>query len=246
VAVSPITPVENQLLRTLSGKEYKRLLPTMEHVLLPVGAVLYEPDVSIQRVHFPNSGIVSLLSLMNDRTTIEISMVGREGMVGLPVFFSSETSSNRAVVRSAGTAVCVSSEALHQELDERGSLTQILHQYTDALLIQVSQLAACNRFHSMEARIACWLLMTHDRSQSDEFRITQEQMSQMLGVRRAGVTNSASCFQKRQLISYSRGNIRILNRIGLERISCECYQIIKARSKPSSVRSCRASQRLPA
>jgi CRP-like cAMP-binding protein len=224
-------PVENRLLLALPSKEYKRLLPTMEHVLLPLGTVLHEPGDSIHQVHFPNSGIVSLLSLMQDRTTIEVGMVGIEGIVGLPVFFGSDTASSRAIVRSAGTAICVGTKALRKELGERGSLSRLLHQYTDALLRQISQLAACNRFHTVEARIACWLLMTHDRTQSDEFQITQEQISQMLGVRRAGVTNGASSFQKRKLISYSRGNMRILNRVGLESAACECYQISKARSK---------------
>jgi CRP-like cAMP-binding protein len=224
-------PVENRLLLALPRKEYKRLLPTMEHVLLPIGMVLYEPGDSIHHVHFPNSGIVSLLSLMLDRTTMEVGMVGSEGIVGLPAFFGSDTSSSRAVVRSAGSAICVSAESLREELGERGSLTRILHQYTNALLAQISQLAACNRFHTVEARIACWLLMTHDRAQSDEFQITQEQISQMLGVRRAGVTNGASRFQEQKLISYSRGNMKILNRVGLERASCECYQVIKAQGK---------------
>jgi CRP-like cAMP-binding protein len=220
--------VQNRLLLALPKREFKRLLPAMEHVLLPIGTVLYEPGDALQQVHFINSGIVSMLSLMQDRTAIEVGMVGVEGIAGLPVFFGSATSSSRAIVRSAGTAVCVRAKALHEELGQRGSLTRVLHQYTDSLLRQISQLVACNRFHAVEARIACWLLMTHDRTQSDEFQITQEQMSQMLGVRREGVTNGASRFQERKLISYSRGNMRILNRVGLESASCECYRIIKA------------------
>jgi CRP-like cAMP-binding protein len=222
--------VENRLLLALPRRDYKRLLPTMEHVLLPIGTVLYQAGDTIQRVHFPNSGIVSLLSLMQDRTTIEVGMVGSEGIVGLPVFFGSDTSSSQAVVRSAGTAVCVAAKDLREALAERGSLSRLLHQYTHALLTQISQLAACNRFHAVQARIACWLLMTHDRVQSNEFHITQEQISKMLGVRRAGITNGASSFQKQKLISYSRGKMRILNRAGLERASCECYQVIRAQS----------------
>jgi CRP-like cAMP-binding protein len=233
VVVSAVVraPVENRLLLALPRKEYQRILPTMEHVLLPIGAILYEPGDSIHQVHFPDSGIVSLLSLMQDRTTLEIGMVGSEGMVGLPVFFGSDTSSSRAIVRSAGTATRVRAKALRKELDQHGSLTRLLHQYSNALLTRLAQLAACNRFHTVEARIACWLLMTHDRTTSDELQITQEQIAQLLGVRRAGVTNGASSFQKRKLISYSRGNLRILNRVGLERASCECYRIIKAQSK---------------
>jgi CRP-like cAMP-binding protein len=235
MAVFPVahSRVENRLLLALPRKEYKRLLPAMEHVLLPTGAVLYQPGNSIRQVHFPNSGIVSLVSLMQDRATIEVGMVGSEGIVGLPLFFGSDRSSSQAIVRSAGTAICVRAKPLREELGEGGSLTRLLHQYTHALLTQISQLAACNRFHTVEARIAFWLLMTQDRSQSNELQITQEQMSHMLGVRRAGITHGANSFQKQGLISYSRGQMKILNRAGLQKASCECYQIIRARSESS-------------
>jgi CRP-like cAMP-binding protein len=203
----------------------------MQHVLLPIGTVLHEPGESIHRVYFPNSGIVSFVTSMQNRSTIEIGMVGSEGIVGLPVFLGTDTASSRAIVRSAGTAVCLEANALRKELGACGSLARLLHPYTDALLTQISQLSACNRFHTIAERMACRLLMTHDRTPSDELQITQEQMAQMLGVRRVGVTKAASSFQQRTLIRYSRGNMTILDRAGLESASCECYAILKAKNK---------------
>ncbi|MGB7923555.1 MAG: Crp/Fnr family transcriptional regulator [Pyrinomonadaceae bacterium] len=223
-------PVKNQLLARLPKKEYQRLLPELEEVTLPFAEVLYEPGVSIRHVYFPNDSIVSLLVEVADRSTLEVGIVGNEGMAGIGVFMGVDKSRNRAVVQGAGTALRMKAAALRKEAGHLGSLHRLLHRYSHSLLTQASQSAACNRFHRVDAQLARWLLMTHDRVRMEEFRVTQEFMSNMLGVRREGVTGAAIVLQRDQLISYSRGHVKILNRAGLEAVSCECYQIIKDES----------------
>jgi CRP-like cAMP-binding protein len=220
----------NRLLATLPKNEYQRLLPQLEHVALPFAEVIYEPGASIRHVYFPNDSIVSLLAEVADRATLEVGIVGNEGMAGISVFMGVNTSRNRAVVQGAGTALRMKSAALRKETSRVGSLHRLLHRYSHSLLTQASQSAACNRFHRVNARLARWLLMTHDRLGTDEFRVTQEFMSNMLGVRREGVTGAAGILQRDQLISYSRGLVRILDRARLEAVSCNCYGIIKGES----------------
>jgi CRP-like cAMP-binding protein len=226
----PLATVLNRLLAALPKKEYQRLLPSLEQVTLPFAEVLYEPGALIKYVYFPNDSIVSLLAQVAERSTLEVGIVGSEGMAGISVFMGVETSRYRGIVQGEGTAMRMNAGALRAESDYMGSLHRVLRRYTHSLMTQISQSAACNRFHKVDARLARWLLMTRDRLRSDEFRLTQEFMSNMLGVRREGVTRAAGDLQKQGLISYSRGRIMLLDRAGLEAIACKCYGIIKAES----------------
>ncbi|HVF09434.1 MAG TPA: Crp/Fnr family transcriptional regulator, partial [Abditibacteriaceae bacterium] len=175
----------------------------------------------------PNNSIVSLLSAVEDNEHLEVGIVGNDGMAGLTVFMGVDKSRNRALVQGAGDALRMKAAALRGEVSNGGSLHKLLHRYTHSLLTQFSQSAACNRFHLVNARLARWLLMTHDRVEGDEFRLTQEFISYMLGVRREEVTRAASSLQKQKLISYRRGHIRILDHAGLKAVSCKCYRVLK-------------------
>jgi CRP-like cAMP-binding protein len=221
-------PPTNRLLAALPKNEYRRLLPTLELVPLVFGEVIYEPGDLIRHVYFPASGIISLLAVVEDRATLEVGIVGREGMVGLPVFLGVKTSRNRAVVRGAGAAMRMKATAYRKECDNGGSLPRLLRRYTHSLLTEVAQGAACNRFHPTDARLARWLLMTVDRMGADEFQLTQQFLSKMPGVRREGVSKTAGALRKQRLISYRRGTLTTLNRAGLEAVACQCYGIIKA------------------
>jgi CRP-like cAMP-binding protein len=226
----PRAPVANRLLAALPGREYKRLLPELEQVTMPFAEVIYEPGERISHVYFPNDSIVSLLAEVADRSTLEVGIVGNEGVAGISVFMGVDASRHRAIVQGFGTAMRLRASVLRKESDRVGPLRRLLHLYAHSLLTQVSQSAACNRFHMVDARLARWLLMTGDRLGTNEFRLTQDFISNMLGVRREGVNKAAGALQKTGLINYSRGRIKILNRAGLEEVSCECYEIIKAES----------------
>jgi CRP-like cAMP-binding protein len=220
-------PRTNRLLATLPRKEYERLLPNLEEIPLLFEKVLYEPGGLILDVYFPISGIVSLLAAVEDRATLEVGLVGREGMIGLPVFMEVKKSRNLAVVQGAGFAFRMKAKDFRKECNNGTSLPRVLRRYTHSWLTQVSQTAVCNRFHSINARLARWLLMTRDRMGADKFQLTQEFLSNMLGVRREGVNKAAGELQQQHLISYSRGALTILNGVGLEATACECYGIIK-------------------
>ncbi|MDT7687746.1 MAG: hypothetical protein QOJ70_2672 [Acidobacteriota bacterium] len=230
---NPPATVANRLLAALPKKEYQQLLPLLEQVTLPFAEVLYEPGTLIRHVYFPNDSIVSLLAQVAERSTLEVGIVGSEGMAGISVFMGVETSRYRGIVQGEGTAMRMKAAALRTESEHMRPLQLLLQRYTHSLLTQISQSAACNRFHRVDARLARWLLMTRDRLRSNEFRLTQEFMSNMLGVRREGVTRSAGDLQRQGLISYSRGRITIHDRAGLEAIACVCYMIIKAESNIS-------------
>jgi CRP-like cAMP-binding protein len=217
----------NQLLATLPRKEYERLVPRLEEIPLIFEDVLYEAGGAILDVYFPTSGIVSLLAAVDDRATLEVGLVGKEGMVGLPIFMEVKTSGNRAVVQGAGTALKMKAKDLRKECNDGGSLPRLLRRYSHSLLTQISQTAVCNRFHPIEARLARWLLMTSDRMGAEEFQLTQDFLSNMLGVRREGVNKAAGILQQQGLISYSRGALTVLKRGGLEAIACQCYKIIR-------------------
>ncbi len=221
-------PGVNRLLATLTTKEYNRLLPKLKTVSLILGEVLYEPGAVIKYVYFPNDSIISLISELSENSLLEVGMVGNEGMAGLAVFMGVNSSSTRALVQGAGTAMRMSSAAVRTEASQLGNFHHLLHRYSHSLLTQVSQSSACNRFHLVNARLARWLLMTKDRLGAEEFPLTQEFLSSMLGVRREGVSKAAGALQAAKLIRYSRGMITILNRRGLEAKSCQCYAIIKA------------------
>ena len=218
----------NRLLATLPKNEYKRLLPKLTTVNLVLGEEVYESGAAIKYVYFPNDSIISLISELSETSWLEVGMVGNEGVAGLSVFMGVSASSTRAVVQGSGTAMRMSSAAIRTEGNRLGGLHRILHRYSHSLLTQVSQSSVCNRFHLVNARLARWLLMTNDRLGVEEFPLTQEFLSSMLGVRREGVSKAAGALQAAKLIRYSRGTITLLNRQGLEAKSCDCYTIIKA------------------
>ena len=230
------TPV-NRLLAALPAEEFQLLLPKLEEIPLIYTKTLYEPDEIINHVYFPESGIVSLLAAIEKSATLEVGLVGSEGVVGLPVFLGVEVSRNLAIVQGAGTAMRISTADFKAACKVQSALTGLLQRYTHSLLTQISQSAVCYRFHSVEARLARWLLMTADRMRSDEFQITQKFLSNMLGVRREAVNKAAGILQKRQLISYHRGGLKILDRAALESVACVCYGIIKdeEENNPSAI-----------
>jgi len=222
-----VAPIPNSLLAALPRRSYVRLLPGLSPVDLVFGDVLYEPGQPIRDVYFPTQSLVSLLTLVEGHLALEVGLVGREGMVGIPLALGVEVSPVRALVQGAGPALKMNAARFRTELRRSPPLQRELDCYIHALMAQISQTAACNRFHVVEARLARWLLMTRDRVRSAEFRMTHEFLSHMLGVRRVGVTEAASALQRQKLIEYSHGNIRILDNRGLEAVCCSCYEIVK-------------------
>ena len=221
------TRLANRVLASLPAREYKRLQIHLEPIELNFGQVLYEPGKAIRHVYFPIDCLISLLTAVDKRRTLEVGMVGNEGMAGMPFILGMGVSGVRARVQGAGTALRRAAAPFRIEFDRNRSLQGALYRYTYALMAQVSQTAACNRFHEAEPRLSRWLLMTRDRVGSDEFPLTHEFLAHMLGVRREGVTEAASALKRRKLISYNRGKIRILDVRGLKASSCSCYQIVK-------------------
>ena len=219
--------VANTLLGALPGKDYQRLLPRLEQVTLTFGEVLYEPGTPIRHVYFPTDALVSLLTVVDGHMALEIGLVGREGMLGIPIALGTADSPVRALVQGTGTALRMKSAHFHSEFRRSVPLQREVHRYIHERIVQITQTAACNRFHPVEARLARWLLMTRDRMRSDQFRLTQELLGSMLGVLRVAVTKAAGALQQRQLISYRRGNISILDGQGLEAAACRCYQVVK-------------------
>jgi CRP-like cAMP-binding protein len=225
--VVPPALVANRLLRALPLKEYGRVLPLLEHVSLSVAQVLYERGDKIEHVYFPMSGMISLLAIVDNARSTQVAVVGNEGVAGIPLFLGMDTSANCAIVQGAGVAFRMDA-TLFLKQSSKGRLGHVLRRYTLSLLNQLSQTAACNHFHSLEARLAFQLLMTQDRMHADEFPLTQEFISNLLGIRREGVNIAAVGLRKRKLISYTRGHITILDRLGLEDFTCECYAILNA------------------
>ncbi|MFN0317604.1 MAG: Crp/Fnr family transcriptional regulator [Burkholderiales bacterium] len=221
-------PVANSLLAALPVKDYRRMLANLEAVTLTFGEILYEPGALIRHVYFPTDSVVSLLTLVEGHMALEIGLVGREGMLGIPVALGIKHSPVRALVQGTGTALRMTSAHFRREHDLHGPLFRELNRYIHDRIIQITQTAACNRFHPIEGRLARWLLMTRDRLGKNQFRITQEILGNMLGVLRVAVTNAAGHLQQHKLISYKRGEIDILDGKGLEAASCRCYQVIKA------------------
>jgi CRP-like cAMP-binding protein len=226
-------PVANSLLASLPRTGCRLLMANMEQVALTYGEVLYEPGEQIKHVYFPNDSLVSLLTLVDRHQALEVGLVGREGMVGISLAMEIAVSPVRALVQGSGTALRMTTARFLKELRQSRVLRRELHRYLYSLMMQITQTAACNRFHVVEARLARWLLMTHDRMQSNPFQLTQEFLSHMLGVRRVGVTKAARALQKNKLISYSRGKITILDRKGLEAACCSCYAIVKDMHDPA-------------
>jgi PAS domain S-box-containing protein len=219
--------IANSVLAALPRKDYQSLLAGLEPVTLNYGEVLYQPGERIRHVYFPNDCIVSLLTTVEGHQALEVGLVGGEGMVGISIALGVDVSSVRALVQGTGTAMRMNAARLRKELRKSQPLRGELHRFTNAKLAQARQNAACNRFHMVEARLARWLLMTRDRARSDQFLLTHEFLGDMLGVRRVGVSLAAGALQKRKLIRYSRGKIRILDGKGLEAASCGCYEIVR-------------------
>jgi CRP-like cAMP-binding protein len=225
--MSSMAGIPNNLLAALPRKVYLRLLPGLTPVDLVFGDVLHEPGKPIRDVYFPSQSLVSLLTLVEGHLALEVGLVGREGMVGIALALGIDVSPVRALVQGAGPALRMDATRFRAELAGSPPLQRELNRYVHALMAQISQTAACNRFHVVEARLARWLLMTRDRVGSGEFRMTQEFLSHMLGVRRVGVTEAASALQRQKLIEYSRGSIRILDHRGLEAACCSCYAAVR-------------------
>ena len=223
----PHRPVGNWLLDALPSEVYKRLLNDLVPVVFSLGDVVYEPGGQINHVYFPTTCHVSLLYTMIDGMTAEMGLVGNEGVIGIALFMGGDTTPNRAVVQGAGNCLKLKAKSMQEEFTRGGEFQHLLLRYTQALITQISQTAVCNRLHSVEQRLCRWLLMTHDRTQSDDLQMTQEFISNMLGVRREGVTHAAHGLQQQGLIKYVRGHIQILDRKGLEECVCECYTVVK-------------------
>lgn len=220
-------PIQNQLLAALPPEDLDRILASLEPVQLPLGEMLYEPGQQMRHAYFPLTAIISLHYVTETGASAETAGVGNEGIVGVALFMGGESTSSSAVVQTAGQAYRLEARVLKEEFERAGPLQKILLRYTQALLTQMSQTAACNRHHSLEQRLCRWLLLTADRSASTELTMTQELIANMLGVRREGITEAAGNLQRAGLIMNRRGHIAVLRRSGLEARSCECYAVVK-------------------
>jgi CRP-like cAMP-binding protein len=214
----------NRLLARLPGKDRKSLVALCEPVELVFGQVLNEPDARIGHVYFPTASYISLVTSDAGAANLEVGLVGDEGMHGVSLILGVDTSPLHALVQGAGPALRLGAGTFRRELAARPLFHKSLNRYLYVLMSQLAHSAACTRFHLIEARLARWLLMTQDRAHSDTFHVTHEFLAWMLGVRRVGVTGAATKLQRRQLITYSRGIVKVLNRKGLEAASCSCYQ----------------------
>ncbi len=228
---APITaaqgPRANDLLAVLPEGEWSRWLAAMEPVDLPLGKVLYESGTRLTHVYFPTTAIVSLLYVMENGSSAEIAVVGREGLVGISLFMGGQSTPSRAVVQSAGRGFRLEAELLMREFNRAGPVMHLLLRYTQALITQMAQTAVCNRHHSLDQQLCRWLLLSLDRLESNQLVMTQELIANMLGVRREGVTEAAGHLHKDGLITYQRGKITVLDRKGLEQRTCECYAVVK-------------------
>jgi CRP-like cAMP-binding protein len=217
----------NRILATLNATHYQHFLSQLERITLSQGEVVYEPGDKIDYVYFPETAVFSMLCMMEDGDTVEVGPVGHEGLVGLNIFFGANTSPTQLVVHVAGIAQRIDAELFRQELrSERSIMPHLLFRYTQMLLSMTGQSAACNKLHGLEQQFSKWLLMMHDYV-SDDLVLTHELISLTLGMRRAGISESANDFRSLGLIDYHRGRIKILDRRGLEARACECYQVIK-------------------
>ena len=220
-------PRENHILDSLPAEERERLFPHLKLVEMPLGMVLYESGEALRHIYFPTDSIVSLLYVMKDGASAEIAIVGNEGAIGVSLFMGGETTPSRAIVQSAGFAYRLTGRRLKQEFERHGQLLHVLLRYTQSLITQMSQTAVCNRHHSIDQQLCRWLLLSLDRLPSNRLDMTQELIANMLGVRREGVTGAAGKLQEKGVIRYSRGHITVLDRPKLEKLSCECYAVVK-------------------
>ena len=244
-------PRQNQILDALPLAERERLFPQLKLVPMPLGMVLYEAGDSLNHIYFPTDSIVSLMYVLRDGASAEIAIVGNDGAIGLALFMGGETTTSRAIVQSAGSAFCLSVARLKEEFGHHGQMPRSLLRYTQALFTQMAQTAVCNRHHSVNQQLCRLLLLSLDRLTSNRLAMTQELIANMLGVRREGVTEAAGRLQKLGVITYSRGNIKVLDRPQLERLSCECYGVVKTETDrllstaPTAVTQCALDPRTP-
>ena len=220
-------PKQNHLLAAFSAAEQERIYPHLQLVPMPLGKVLYESGDVLRYVYFPTNSIVSLLYVLADGASAEISVVGNEGLIGIALFMGGETTPSRAIVQSAGFAYRLIGQQLKDEFHRSGELQLLLLRYTQALITQMAQTAVCNRHHSVDQQLCRWLLLSLDRLASNELIMTQELIANMLGVRREGVTEAAGKLDKLGVIRYARGRITVLDRKKLEQLCCECYAVVK-------------------
>ena len=223
-------PRDNHILDALPDEERDRLFPYLSFVSMPLGKVLYESGETLKHIYFPTDSIVSLLYVMKDGASAEIAVVGNEGAIGVALFMGGETTPSRAIVQSAGSAYRLEGKRLKVEFNRHGQMLHVLLRYTQSLITQMAQTAVCNRHHSVNQQLCRWLLLSLDRLRSNELKMTQELIANMLGVRREGVTAAAGELQKAGVIRYSRGKITVLDREKLEQLSCECYSVVKRES----------------
>jgi CRP-like cAMP-binding protein len=227
------TPMDNQslpdnhILASLSAEEYERLRPHLEQVELHLGKIISQPNEPIEYAYFPQRGTISVTVLMEDGLQAEVGVAGNEGMFGLPIVLGTDSAPLQSMVQIPGQALRLKADALRGEVKSCGQLQQTLLRYAQAFFIQTAITAACNRVHHLDGRLARWLLMCQDRAGVDDLQLTHEFIATMLGVRRAGVSVAANMLQAEGFINYTRGNIRILDRKGLEGFSCECYEVVK-------------------
>ena len=225
--VSNVHPAKkNHLLAALPAEEFNRIKPHLEPISLKLGKVLHESGAKMEYVYFPTTAIISLLYIMENGATAEIGVVGNDGILGVELFMGGETTTNRAIIQSAGEAFKMDTKFMKAEFTLGGTFQKMLLRYTQALMGQISQTAVCNRLHSVEQQLCRWLLLSHDRLDTDKLVMTHDLISNMLGVRREGVTLAAQKLAKRGLIRNVRGSITVLNRLGLEDAVCECYEVV--------------------
>jgi CRP-like cAMP-binding protein len=221
------SPDQNRLLDALPRAERERIFPHLHLVPLPQGAVLYESGDEQRYIYFPTDSIVSLLYVLKDGASAEIAVVGNDGAIGVALFMGGVTTTNRAVVQTAGSAYRLTRDRIEEEFARHGEMLHVLLRYTQGLITQMAQTAVCNRHHSVEQQLCRWLLLSLDRLTTNKLVMTQELIANMLGVRREGITAAAGKLQKAGVIEYSRGRITVLDRKRLESMSCECYDVVR-------------------
>ena len=219
--------IRNDILRALLSSEYQHLRPRLEQVDLEFGDVVYGTDQRIDHVYFPETAVVAMIDTLDDGSTVEVGIIGREGMVGINVFLGSLVTPDKAIVQIPGSAMRMKTADLRKELRFGSPLQRLLLRYTQVLLAVISQSVACSQHHSVTQRLARWLLAMSDRTESNEFEMSHKSIATMLGVRREGVTEAAVGLQAAGLITYSRARIRVVNKAGLRRKSCECYPFMR-------------------
>jgi CRP-like cAMP-binding protein len=220
-------PRGNSLLAALSLEDYQKLVPQLEYIHLELGKVIYQPGETLNYIYFPISAVVSLLYTLKDRTTAEVGLIGNDGVVGLAVFLGAKTTNNQAIVQIAGDALRIKVETFMLEFDQSGSFRHLMLLHTHTLITQISQTAVCNRSHSMEQRLCRWLLLSYDRINSDELRMTHQYLAYMVGGRREAISLATKRLQTAGILRSVRGHITLLDRTALEANACECYEVVR-------------------